>query len=45
VALLTNYTEIYDQSRVAGCRLAVDLLLCECISAMVSLLDFHWSSA
>jgi hypothetical protein len=40
VSLLENYTVIYDRSSEAGCRVAVDFLLCECIAVMVSWLDF-----
>lgn len=39
MSLLENYTEIYDRSSEAACRIAVDFLLCECIAAMVSWLD------
>ncbi|KAK2459874.1 hypothetical protein APHAL10511_008074 [Amanita phalloides] len=32
--LLNDYTSIYDRSSEAACRIAVDLLLCDCIAQM-----------
>ena len=39
VSLLDNYTVIYDRSSEAGCRVALDFLLCECIAVIMSFLD------
>ena len=39
MSFLDIYTEIYDRSSEAACRVALDFLLCECIAAIVSWLD------
>ncbi|KAF5379526.1 hypothetical protein D9615_006508 [Tricholomella constricta] len=39
VTLMENYTDIYDRSSQAACRIGVDLVLCECLAVMASWLD------
>ena len=34
VSLLDNYTLIYERSNEAGCRVALDFILCECIAVL-----------
>ena len=39
VSLLKNYSRNFDRSSAAGCKTAIDFILNECLTLMVSWLD------